>query len=363
MASSITTGVPPGSHIGKLPDSTSPAAPAAGEERCSSRFPSEIQDKYFQQFKREFNRWYGRRDYIAPVIMLGILTICSAWWASNVLHNWAFGAVQGRERLLVVSSLAGAFVWVVADELDRLRGRDFTSSDVYYYVFRILLAIPFAWALSKITLAGGNGSFGQAAATPIAFFLGAFPTSTLFKIARRFVSQTLKLGDDQDTGSLELEKLQSIVESNAERFQDEDVNTITGLAYADPIDLTIRTNYDFNYVIDCVSQALMWIYFGENGKKLFPLSLRGAQEIACAIGWLSIAAKAVEATQVINDGAAAMGQSALSFRATLDQIAEDPYTQFLVDIWVKRWFLGDKRSHGYRAYRSIGPSVGPIKVQ
>jgi hypothetical protein len=38
---------------------------------------------------------------------------------------------------------------------------------------------------------------------------------------------------------------------------------------SDPIDLTIRTNYDSNYVLDCVSQALMWIYFGEAGKSCF----------------------------------------------------------------------------------------------
>ena len=92
---------------------------------------------------------------------------------------------------------------------------------------------------------------------PIAFFLGAFPTTTLFTLARRFVSQTLKLGDDKESGDLELEKLQSVVKPNAERFKAEDISTITAMAYADPIDLTIRTNFDLNYVVDCMSQALM----------------------------------------------------------------------------------------------------------
>ena len=82
--------------------------------------------------------------------------------------------------------------------------------------------------------------------------------------------------------------MQSIGKSNAERFKDEGVTTISGLAYADPIDLTIRTNFDFNYVVDCVSQALMWIYFGKKKDyaKLFPLSLRGAQEVAAVMDWL-----------------------------------------------------------------------------
>jgi hypothetical protein len=307
---------------------TNPDLPAQ-----TSQFSADTQNKYFKQFTRDFNRWYGKRYYIVPLVMLFVLTAASAWWGAKVVENLALGAAQDTYRSLVASALAGAFVWVVSDELDRLRRRDFTSSDVYYYVFRILLAIPFAWALSRITLAGASSGFGKVAAIPMAFFLGAFPTTSLFTMARRFVSQTLKLGDDQDTGSLELEKLQSVVKSNAERFQEEDINTITGLAYADPIDLTIRTNYDFNYVIDCVSQALMWIYFSENGKKLFPLSLRGAQETACIVSWLNIASKAPEANQVITDGAAIMGMTILSFRATLDQIAEDPYTKFIVDIW------------------------------
>ena len=62
---------------------------------------------------------------------------------------------------------------------------------------------------------------------------------------------------------LSVMKGQSILtpQMSKERYKDEGITTICGLAYADPIDLTIRTNFDFNYVVDCVSQALMWIYF------------------------------------------------------------------------------------------------------
>jgi hypothetical protein len=224
-------------------------------------------------------------------------------------------------------------LWVISDELDRLRRRDFTTSDVYYYVFRILIAIPFAWALSKAHIGAGDTVLTVPVTIPLAFFLGAFPTTTLFTFARRIVTQIPKLADDKDSKQLDLEKLQSVMTSNAERFKDEAVNTITGLAYSDPIDLTIRTNFDLNYVVDCVSQALLWIYFGDDTKKLFQYSLRGAQEVAALVSWLTDDDHKASAEQAVADAAKALNMNELAFRATLAQVAEDPYTVFLIDIW------------------------------
>ena len=311
-------------------ESTNPA------DKCI--FPTEDSEAYMKSFQRDFSRWYGRKFYIAPVAMLTFLTCVSAWWADEMLRAWASIEIgPGTDlRALTASALAGAFVWVISDELDRLRKRDFTTSDVYYYVFRILLAIPFAWALSRATIDGKL--LDLPAVIPLAFFLGAFPTSTLFTIARRIGSQMLKLGDDQETGDLELEKLQSIGKTNAERFKDEGIATITALAYADPIDLTIRTNFDLSYVVDCVSQALAWIYFGMNDQydELMGLSLRGAQEIYSLILDASDSVdseKKARALQTILDAAAALKIPPDAFRSSLDQIAEDPYTKFLTNIW------------------------------
>jgi hypothetical protein len=143
----------------------------------------------------------------------------------------------------------------------------------------------------------------------------------------------------EDQRSAQLEKLQSVGKTSAERFNDEGVTTITGLAYSDPIDLTIRTNFDFNYVVDCVSQALDWIYFKDDCDKLFEFSLRGAQEIIfltqLADGTEGVNAPATQARaeQTIKDAAAKLGLSADAFRSTLDQIADDPYARFLFNVW------------------------------
>ena len=285
-----------------------------------------VQD-YMDAFRKDFSRWYGRKYYTAPLLMLAVLTSVAAWWGARTLETWVVDSSSiDSLRALVASALAGAFVWIISDELDRVRRRDFTVTDVYYYVFRLLLSVPFGWALTRATVTLQVG-------IPLAFFLGAFPTTTLFTIARRIGSQQLKLGDDVNTGALELEALQSIGKPNAERYKDEGVTTICGLAYADPIDLTIRTNFDFNYVVDCVSQALMWIYFGKDSANLFVFSLRGAQEVSALEIWLSDPAHQQAAMQTVVDVASRLNISQGALRTTLSQIAEDPYTRFLVNVW------------------------------
>jgi hypothetical protein len=282
-------------------------------------------DDYMSAFRRDFDEWYGRRYYVAPVCGLAILSLMSSFWGVITVTKWMNGALQ-IESLhgLTASALAGAFVWVISDEIDRLRRRDFTSSDVYYYIFRILLAIPFSWALTRL-------QYTLQVGIPVAFFLGAFPTTTLFTAARRIAGQQLKLGESP-SGILELEKLQSVGKDNAERFKDEGITTIVQLAYADPVDLTIRTNFDFNYVVDCVGQALLWIYICPS-QELYQLSIRSAHEVAWLMRSLDDPAEQPIAQATLAAVAAKLNLSQEALRTTFVQIAEDPYTEFLVEVW------------------------------
>jgi hypothetical protein len=133
---------------------------------------------------------------------------------------------------------------VLSDQLGRFASRDFTSSLVSNGVFRLLIAVPFGYSIQTFA----NPAFG----IPLAFLIGAFPTNSLFTIARRLVGQKLNLGEEAADGKLQLESLQDITRTNAERFLDEGVSTIAELAWIDPIDLSIRANRDFNYVVDCI---------------------------------------------------------------------------------------------------------------
>lgn len=277
-------------------------------------------------FKNYFNRHYGRRYYFLPIVILVAITAVTAAAAARTLQVWQKVAPhQYMLPWIVAGALAGGFTWVINDLIDRLRRRDFTVSDVYNSIFRILIAAPFGWAFAQVVKTDVG--------VPLAFLLGAFPTGTLFTIARRLAATKLGVSEDPDSGELELEKLQSITKTNAERFYDEGVSTIVQLAYTDPIDLTIRTNFDFNYVIDCISQALLWIYFEDKTRTLAVYSLRGAQEAAYLVRCLSDPLKVAQAQATINAVAVVLNLAPASVQTTLGQVESDPYTQFICSIW------------------------------
>jgi hypothetical protein len=266
--------------------------------------------------------------------MLILTTICCALWGALEAWGWiegtrSFDSMNG----LAAAALTGGFMWVISDEVDRLRRHDFTTSDVYYYVFRLLLSIPFAWAITRLQVTLQVG-------IPTAILLGAFPTSSLLTIARRVGSQRLQLGDDPATGLLELEKLQSIGKTNAERFKEADISNIGQLTRADPVDLAIRTNFDFDYISDCVNEALLWVYFGDETVRLTVYSIRGACEASQLLDDYNgtDATKLARAKQTIKDVVAACAADKIliseeALLETLHQAGHDPYTQFLSKIW------------------------------
>ena len=279
-------------------------------------------------FKEYFHKHFGRRFYVLPTVLLATLTIASVLAAARTLQvqqRLAPATSQYALPVIVVAALAGGFTWVINDLIGRLRRRDLTVSDVYSASFRILLSVPFGWAFSELLRPG----FG----VPLAFLLGVFPTGTLFKIGRRLAAQKLGVSDDPESGTLELERLQSISKTNAERFYDEGISTMVQLAYADPIDLTIRTNFDFNYVIDCISQALLWIYLEDKARALASYSFRGAQEVSGVVHSLRNPKRQAQATATINAVASILNMPPVSLQSTLNQVSEDPYTRFICSIW------------------------------
>src|SRR5487761_1170298 len=258
------------------------------------------------RFREQFAYLYGRRHYILPILLFTLLAGLGVCGIASTVEVWRGTTPHGFSlQSPTVFAILGGFVWCVSDELSRIVSRDLSARDVYNWSFRLLLAVPFGYALA----AGTKDNF----AVPVAFFMGAFPTQTLMLIARRIAVQKLSVGDQQTSAKLELEALQCIGRSNAEAFQDEGIDTISSLAWADPVDLTIRTNFDFNYVLDCMSQALLYVYFEEKTRLLFKLSLRGAQEAISLMNEL-------EGTAVPYDEAQVLSVKQKTAKATLQAI-------------------------------------------
>ena len=281
-------------------------------------------------FKKRMEMRYGRSHYVMPILLLMVIS-------GIAIFMVAFSALKGLKLItddtvlppIAISALLGAFMWTANDQIERFGTGDFTPNDVYNCSYRFLIAVPMGISFAAI--------FKDDAGIPLAFFLGAFPAKTLMTLGRRFVTKKLDLGDQAAAEKSEMELIQGINRPEAERFQEEGVTNILQLAYMDPVDMTLRTNYDFNYVIDCMSQALLWIYLDKNINidKLRALGLRGAYEAENLSKLLT--SDVLEEKQMAEDNlgevARILGIDKNAFKKTLLEVADDPYTTFICNIW------------------------------
>jgi len=300
------------------------------------RFPvnANLQD----EMKHHLVQTYGRRRFIIPLLLLfATASAACLWIAKGTMAHLGGPAVPGIS-LVAIASLCGAFSWVLLDQIDRYRTRDFTPHDIYNYSFRILLAVPMGLSFAAI--------FTDQVGAPLAFMLGAFPTKTLWTYCRRIVSDKYKLGDVDAPALNELEQLQGINRVHAERFQEERYTTIAQLAWADPVDLAIRTNLEFNFVCDCVGQALLWIYVTDKLPELRRLSLRGAMEVIGLRNTLqsSGADERKKAQTTLEEAAKAYGVPSDTFAVICYQVGDDPYADFLYQAWPT--CVGDGKTEG-----------------
>jgi hypothetical protein len=286
---------------------------------------------------RFYIRWYGRRLYLSSFCMLlavaGITTYLSISTALalyvdsalqiNVFHRFAWIPVQP----LGIAALSGAYMWVVNDFTSRARRLDFAPSDVHWGVLRLAIALPLGCFVSQLIPGDAWRSF-------VAFGIGAFPLSGLLSIFRRMLLIRFGMKDNVSTDN-DIIKLQGINAEIAERLANEDVTTITQLAYCDPIRLTMRSSLSFSFITDCMSQALAWGYLESNMNIIRSFGLRGAVEIGHLSEQLNSddADEKKSADDVLNCLAVALKQDKATLTMVFFEIAYDPFTEYLSSIW------------------------------
>jgi hypothetical protein len=86
-----------------------------------------------------------------------------------------------------------------------------------------------------------------------------------------------------------------------------------------------------------VDQALAWIYPGDKLIKVRPFELRGAMEIHELRRALNgpDAGTREAAQRALVASAAAMALDVDGFKNALEQIGDDPYTLFLIHVWLE----------------------------
>jgi hypothetical protein len=277
-------------------------------------------------FNDVYDGRFGIRTFLFPgsVYVLGLFVLIGimVFAFSHSSLKWAGATMETRG----LYALAGAYLWVILDLISRYRERDLVPSALYGYTFRFLFSVPVAYAVSTL--------FNDAAAPPIAFALGAFPTDTLMLFLRRQAAQRLGLGNDIGEQKSELGDLQGVNTTLVEKFGEIGISTFLQLGYEDPIQLTMRTNLSFSFITDVVSQAQAFVY-GLDLTKTRPYSVRGAFEASEVFDESQSEdqeAKA-RADEVINQLVSKLERPDKIIRKILHDIHKDPYTRFLREIW------------------------------
>ena len=280
------------------------------------------------EFYRAYHRRFGRRYFIAPVLILATLVVLASSLAieSILQPNKATWAPKLALNAAALSALAGAYMWVVSDFIWRGRRMDFAPGDILWGSLRIFIAGPMGLAF--------GGIIEPTVLAFVAFGLGAFPLETIQSFLRQLSAKTMnvQIGASQDSELLNLNGMDQIL---SERLEQEDIRSIVQLAYCDPIQLTMRSNLSFNSVVDLVSQALAWVYIEHKLPIVRAYGLRGAYEFRelCEQLGGADADKKTNAQNVLPLIAQALGVSEQQMWFVINEIANDPYTEFIYKTW------------------------------
>lgn len=288
-----------------------------------------------KKFEDLYSRWYGRHNFVVPIILLTMIGgVAVALVVFTVLdltkfYSNPFFALPAP----AIGAISGAYLWVVNDHISRARRLDFAPSDVLWGVLRLVIAVPMGYAFASIA----NPNVGEF----VAFSLGAFPLASIAGLSRRITTKILGSEATPDESRDDIINLQGVNKVIMERLANEDVTTVTQVAYCDPVRLAMRANLTFNFIIDLMNQALAWVYLENLLDVVRPLGMRGACEIRILISdfdnsqgrdGAETAAHglAVEVLPLLAD---ACKQRPETMQFTFRQIAADPFTTFLETIW------------------------------
>lgn len=283
-------------------------------------------------FEAIYIKWYGRHFFTAPAVLLalvGAVLLAAIIFTGLKAHGFLAGNPLLDLPKTALAGATGAYMWVVNDFISRARRLDFSPSDVQWATLRLAIAIPMGYAFAS--LVQDSGPF-------VAFALGAFPLTTLSNLLRRFANKKLGMDDSAEEGDDALTKLQGVNKTVAERLANEDLTTISQVACCDPVQIAMRSNLSFSSVVDIMNQALAWVYLGEKLNTIRPLGLRGAVEIRHLLADMaatddSKAGRKAQAQAAFAQVATAIGQSQETLMVVFLEIADDPFTDFLDDVW------------------------------
>jgi len=276
------------------------------------------------EFERIYRAWYGPRFMVLPFLFVLAVALIENYFLAQALQKLVSGGKTAKDFDIAAASIAGAYIFVAWDFFARMQRRNLSRVDILRGAMRLTAAMPIGFAFSAL-LQDSVGPF-------IAFAVGVFPMETISTLLKQLANKKLGLEIGAGEALDQVQKLAGIDSAIADRIEDSDITTITQLAWCDPIQLTMRANLQFNYVMDIVSQALAWVYLGKKLEVLRTVGLRGAIEIRIFMDGLNGergAAERRQARAALPVAAKLAGVDVPGLLYAFLQISDDPATDFL----------------------------------
>jgi hypothetical protein len=227
-------------------------------------------------FKAFYTESFGRKFFVIPISFLFAVTIFGNFFLAQSLLDLLKPAATAKQLNIASAAIAGAYMTVCWSLFGDMQRRTLSRAGILRNALRLVVALPVGFAFAAL-LAEGLAPFA-------AFAMGAFPLQTIIVILQRQMKKRLELEAlDPKIARDQVFLLTGIDTPIAERIEDADISTITQLAWADPVQLTMRTNLQFAFILDIISQALAWVYLEDKLRSFGIVGLRGAVEIRSAL--------------------------------------------------------------------------------
>ena len=246
----------------------------------------ELSEKLMELFRDDF----GLRVYIIPIILLITTASIALFFAYAGGIGLALGLAAGKPSplqplgitldLVSIAAIFGAYTWVASDAIVRNHQWTLHPSDLTWYALRFIIAIPLGEALALTVGGQGTGVLPTGAGAFVAFVASMFSldsiTRALGTAATRFGVQLKSSYEERDDLIV---KLAGVDEDKARALSVEGVSTIAQLVTVDPVRISIRTGLSFEYILNLIDAALLWVFVGNSLKALNPLGLLGASDV------------------------------------------------------------------------------------
>jgi hypothetical protein len=259
-------------------------------------------------------------------VFLGVQASLAYYELPTIFPEQYAAALRGAP-LSMVAGLAGAYIWGVYETLRRYWSAELSSISLHFIWVRLMLFAVFGPVVEAVVKA----EF----AVLVAFAAAFLPLEVLVGFFGSQARQRLNIEAGQGEKPT-LEKLQGCTRAVIDRLSDEGIDSVSRLAYADPVRLLLRTNFEWKVILDMVDQAALYIYIGDKIDQLRPLGIRSGMELTDTFDLIESDDLTPEEGRVLLSSIAQkLGMDELATRNLMFAIEGDAHFQFVRELWAK----------------------------